>query len=955
MTYQNSFLDEVATYVVTKFPDLEDATIIFPNKRAGLFFTKILSQKIKEPRWMPKVTNLQDFIVGKAGYKLLDPLELNFRLHEIYRKYQDSEVQFDNFFFWGEMILRDFQEIDNHLVEADQLFTSVENQKELEDAFNYLDDQSIKIIQSFWSSFLPKATKTQEAFKATWRLLKPVYHENYSKLVREKVGYLGLIYREYNSKLGHTSKEQGPIVLAGFNALTKVEEAIFEKWIKYGDIHILWDADAYYMDRKEQESGLFLRSYRRKPIFKSTFRPNLPDRIKQPKSVIGKGVSLEVGQAKAMAEDLASLIKTKDFKEEKTVIILPNEYMLLPVLSSLPDGIKHVNITMGLPMSSSSVFTLIESLLSLQKKRKDSIRGVYFYYEDVQNVLSSPFLNGIEPVRITKLMDGINNKNLIYLSSSEIDLKSNLFKIIFEAADHPLAYLKSVIKYIIGFWKEDINELDKAFLLKFLDQIVQIEEFIPDTQEEVGYGFLIKLFQRMAKSLTLPFEGRPLLGLQIMGILESRNLDFDNVFILNLNEGNWPSNTALGSYIPYNIKKAFEMPVPEHKEAISAYLFYRLLQRSKMVRFYFNTVTDFNVNGEVSRYIRQLQFESSLEIDIKYVANPIKISTPRQIIIEKSDEIKQSLKKYIVNPDKWTPRLTPSALDTYLSCRLRFYFKYVMELYEPSKMQEELDPMVFGNILHDSMELLYRDFIKKQKRKVIGKGDFFYLSSGVGGAINQAFLKHYQIKNEKKFKYEGRNIIAAEILQKMVNQILKYDKSYAPFEIIGLETSTRDGYSINFPLKGLEKEVIVGLKGKIDRIDKKEGVVRIIDYKTGRDERVFDSIESLGDRQNKKRNKAVFQLFFYSMLFYQCSKESYLRIEPGLYNSRDLFGKNFGWQVGSKKEGPVTEFRIYLEDFNSVLNNILEEIFLTDQPFDQSEDDKNCNYCPYKGICNRGL
>ena len=501
--------------------------------------------------------------------------------------------------------------------------------------------------------------------------------------------------------------------------------------------------------------------------------------------------------------------------------------------------------------------------------------------------------------------------------------------------------------------------LELEFISSFYEQIDRLQVLVGERTFQMSYDFLIKLFRRMSRSLKVPFTGDPLGGPQVMGVLETRNLDFDNVIILNMNEDAWPAPPRRGSFVPYNIRKAFDLPVYEHQDAIYAYLFYRLLQRARSVHVFYNMVAEFNINGELSRLVQQLDFESSHTITRKVLANPIKVNPPLPISIDKNELVMQKLSRFLVDKEKWTPRLTPSALDTYLYCGLRFYFKYVEELYEPDELREELDPMVFGNILHDTMEILYAQFIKKQKRDVIEPNDFFWLEGGVDGAINKAFMQHYQVKNEKKFKLEGRNIIAGEIIRKTAIKILKLDQQYAPFRILGLETSTRGGYSVDYPITVEGTEQVVGLKGKIDRIDLKQGVVRVIDYKTGKDTKEFSSVHSLVDRENDKRNKAVFQVFFYCYLVRQTQDKTYDRLEPGLYNSRDLFDEAFSWRITQREpKTPPTEvldFDQYQDEFEEILTQVLLEIWDKNLQFKQVEDEKKCKFCPYKEICGRGI
>ncbi len=954
-----TFIGELSTKLLEDYGDeLDHLQVIFPNRRAGLFLRKELSRRIDRPIWMPGISSLEDFVVSNSGLQKVELLEAIFLLYEVYRKHQQKEESFDNFYFWGEMIIKDFEEIDQYLVNAENLFTSIKTQKELDEEFYFLDEKEKQIIQSFWRTFLPQASKNQQRFLATWKLLKPIYEEFRSVLLERKQGYGGLIYRHFLTGLqAGELKVDRHLIFAGFNALTACEEALIKHFVEEGRAEMFWDVDQYYLQDERQEAGFFLRKYRRDAVLGGTFGDELSSRINGQKTIHTVGISLEVGQAKAMAEHLSSLCRDKSFSPEETVIILPNEYMLFPVLHSLPEEIQKVNVTMGYPLQDTPVFSLLENLLLLQKTRRSNlVHGVSYYHKPITEILEHPLIRPIVGDEASAFIAEVRKRNLIFIYSDELPMNASILSRIFSEDTDALSYVLEILMMLHQEWSSRGKDLELEFISRYYQHILMLRELVGERKEHLSYDFLIKLFRRLARSLKIPFTGEPLEGLQIMGILETRNLDFKNVFILNMNESNWPATPNRGSFIPYNIRRAFDLPVFEHQDAIYAYLFYRLLQRSDNVWVYYNTVSEFNVNGEVSRFIQQLSFESDVKIDKQMLTYPIEITPSKSIVVSKTEEVLQKLNKYLVVDGEWSPRLTPSALDTYLYCRLRFYFKYVEELYEPDELQEELSPMVFGNILHDTMEILYRHLMKKQKRDIVDSNDFFGLEADIDGAVNKAFIQHYNVKNEKKFKLEGRNVIAAEIIKKTARQILEFDRRYAPFRIIGLESSTREGYKLDFPIEVDGQSMLIGLKGKIDRIDMRKGVVRVIDYKTGKDSREYSTLESLIDRADEFRNKAAFQVFFYSYLFYNTFQGEYERIEPGLFNSRDLFDDDFDWHIVQKmgrQTQPVMEFRDSVQGFEQILQRLLVELFDPNVDFDQVEDERKCKWCPYNGICNR--
>ena len=955
-----SFIGDLAEQLLKSYEDPRNLKVIFPNRRAGLFLQKELGKRIKEPIWLPQISSLEDFILARSRFKKIENFESVLWLYEVYLNHQEKGEALDKFYFWGEMIIKDFEEIDQYGVDADQLFTSIKSQKELDQEFYFLSEEDKKIITSFWATFLPKSSKNQDLFLETWKILKSLYAEYKSLLISKGKAYNGMIYANFlENLLKGDYTEEGKFLFVGFNALTTVEERILKYYIEQKGAKVLWDTDAYYLHDTSQEAGYFHRMYQKDNILGNTFKSQIPNHLAKPKSITAVGVSLEVGQAKALGENLSILMSKPHFKAENIVIVLPNEYMLFPVLHAIPKELKDINITMGFPLKDAPIYGLLESILMLQNMRKSTINDDIFYYGPVIAILEHPLIHASDMSNFKEFTDKIRKYNLVFISSKQISFNSPLLKLIFSKPENPLDYLLAILNKIREQLEIEKGDLEIDFINKYYQHIFQLREVLGAQVDLLSYEFLIQLFQKISRSLKIPFSGEPLKGIQIMGILETRNLDFEYVFILNMNENAWPAPPKTGSFIPYNIRRAFDLPTHEHQDAIYAYLFYRLLQRSREVVFYYNTVSEFNINGELSRLVRQLDLESTHLIKKKILTNPISLSFKKEISVKKNYFVMNRLSRFTTDfKTPYMSRLTPSALDTYLYCKLRFYYKYVAELYEEDQIKEELDALIFGNILHDTMEILYRQFMIVQKTNIVESRHFFWLKEGVNGAINEAFQKNYQIKGDnKKVMIEGRNIIAAEIIKKMINKILNIDKNYAPFKIIGLEAGTKEGFSIDFPLEINGRNHVIGLKGKIDRIDLKAGVLRVIDYKTGKDEKTFETLDSLIDRENINRNKSAFQIFFYSYLLQNRCKEPYERIEPSIFNSKQLFDDKFDWRLIKKEKGEsevkIQSFGKYSDGFEKILNKLLKEIWNTENPFDQTPDLKKCEFCPYNGICKR--
>ncbi|MEQ9425198.1 MAG: PD-(D/E)XK nuclease family protein [Cyclobacteriaceae bacterium] len=927
-------------------------TLVFPNKRAGLFFRRYLLQELKTSTISPKIYSLEEFILGFSNSQLADSLSLNFDLFEVYRKLNPQAESFDKFHYWGEMLLRDFEDIDQHLVDPKQIFKGVKDQKELEDNFRFLDPEHLKIIQSFWASFLPKASGQQVQFLRLWEILQKVYDEFKVKLKSRNEGYRGMLYREVLTLLEMKTKrwENGKLVFAGFNALTQVEEKIIEYFIKEAKAEIFWDLDPYYLNDDKQEAGFFLRKYRELAAFKDSFSVSEQSCITgNDKEVTTIGVPLKIGQAKVAGKLVA---EEQGLNDEKTVVVLADEGLLFPLLNSIPYNVSSVNVTMGFPLKNTPLYSLLQSLLELQQNVRENKDGtLYFYYQHVLAVLRHPYIIESYPEPVKQIGDLIEKYNKVYVGASWLIEFEQFFERIFIAVNE--ATLAPYIEDLLTALVKEGNSLENEYIHQFLKQARRLSDLVNSREIKLDLDVFLRLFRQIIQSTRLPFSGEPLKGLQVMGILETRNLDFDNVIVLSMNEGSWPADTRSSSFIPYNIRKAFELPTFDQQESIYAYLFYRLMQRSKRVWFLYNTEEDFNMNGEISRYVRQLEAESGLKINHQLLNIPVKVSPAEPIIIKKDEKVLNELKQFTMQIEK-PRRLTPSALNIYLDCRLKFYFRYITKMYEPEEVKEEIDPGSFGNILHLTMELLYGNYTEETGQNTVTSDNIVELRKQLPEVVEHAFRKHYGLVSEQDFKFEGRNIIARAIILKFANAILDKDTAYAPFDVIGLEAGEREGFSLELPI---DLNTTVALKGIIDRIDLKDDVVRVIDYKTGKDEKKGEDIHSLFDRDDKKRNKAVMQVLYYALMFQNGYPEMNQPITPGIYNSRELFSEEFDLKLKMLNEkgrySQVWDARPLLPEFESELSGLLREIFDPTIDFDQTDDVKKCRWCPYKGICHR--
>ena len=955
----SSFLSSVADHLLSNHSNhLGDCTVVFPNRRAGLFLKKHLSQKVDKPVWSPAAISLEDFLFTFSKTKKADPLTLIFELFEAFKTHQGQSEGFESFYFWGEMLLKDFEEVDHYLVNPEQLFTYVKDDRQLAEDFYFLDEEQEQIIKKFWQEFLPTSTKTQEQFVETWKILMPVYSTFKKRIKKEQIGYTSHVYRELVEDLERIDYNTNkPLIFAGFNALTPAEEILIKHFVSNFNAEVLWDLDAYYLKDTNQEAGDFLRRYAKDTILGASFPDPLPDKITKAKEVEVTGVSLEVGQAKLIGEEIDRL-KDAGAKKEEIVVVLPQDYMLFPVLNAIPERVDKLNVTMGYPLKDTPLFGLLEAAIELQEHSSLSPEnGLSFYHKPTIDILSHPYLYKEDKNPLDKLIHEIKKKNQIRVFQKEIqDIQSSILNTIFRqvgAEESLTSYLQQIIM-VLGNQVIERFGLEKEYLYHFQQLISRLSEILEKQTTNIDIKTFKGLFRKATRSVKIPFTGEPVEGLQVMGVLETRNLDFKHVLMLNMNEDIFPASQRTGSFIPYRIRKAFALPTFETQDAIYAYLFYRLFQHSQKLFFYYNMYADFGLSGEVSRFIRQIELESGLAVNRKKLSNSIQVNEIKPITIETTKEVLNKLSIYTdAVPEKDQRKLSASALNIYLDCSLKFYFRYVLRLFSGDEMSDDLDARHFGNALHRTLEYLYLDTMNEKGSRVIDENDFFRMENSIDGAMEKAFKEEFGMKGKKRFEFKDRNVVMAEIIRKFVKQVIQMDKQYVPFEIVSLEAE--DKYERFIAIEPNENLINVKLGADIDRVDKKGETIRVLDYKTGRDETEIGTFDNIFNPdvyyKFQAGRKAGYQTFFYAWL-YSSKYGQDKAIVPGLINIKQFFQSSFDFRLKTNGN-PISDARPYLQPFEKKMKELLIEIFSEETPFSQTEDLKKCVYCDFKGICER--
>ncbi len=942
-----SFLDKLSKQLYINYGnDISEICIVFPSRRAGLVYKQYFAKNLKEPLWLPDVFSIQDFIAKLSPVPVSDNLTLIFELYETYKQFS-SEESFDKFYPWGGMLLGDFDDIDKNLVETQYLFRILREHKEVEEDFE-LKISDIEEFYKFWQSFSSKElTDMQDNFINTWEITGKVYHLFRENLASKKICYEGMAYRRIYelTKTKELKLEWKKIIFAGFNSLNKAEEGIIRELINQGTAETFWDADEYYLNNKIQEAGHFLRrNFASLGVSNAQWIEN--NLLTSKKSIKIIGTPLKVSQAKVLGNELKNIGKNS---LDKTAVVLPDDSLMVPVLHSLPENIRSVNVTMGFSFKDSSLYSLLQLLKSLQGGKKGSGKSAAYYHKNVVQLLLHPYVKFTAPFEIYALVSQIKKKNIIYISRKRIleafsiqpEIISEIFTDI-DTAEKSLEYIYNIITLISNRLEESKSNtaFEMEYIFNFYTQLNHLSGVMNAYSTEMDRDTFWKLLLEVSGSVKIPFTGEPLEGVQVMGLFDTRLLDFENVFILSMNEGTMPKGNSGGSFIPYNLRRAFKMPTYEDEDSNSAYNFYRLLQRAKNVTLIYNTEPGELTAGEKSRFIMQLEQELAEENKNIYLENlilqtDVEIPKRKEISIPKSKDVLEAL--------QMEEHFSASRLAMYINCPLQFYFRTVVKLKEEDEVEEFFSGGGFGTILHQIMDMLYSSFAGK----TVDEKTISLLKNKLNNDYDNIWkdacskLPEYE---EFKSDIKGKNLLSKNIIKKLVEKILDNDLTEAPFKIVSLEREVTKEIKV----KSGESEYKIKLLGRLDRVEEKDGIQRIIDYKTGAVDKaklkknITD--ENIGLLFTDPAYKEKFQQHFYSSIYLEGNTRKKLKI--GIYPLRNLSG---GILFFDEDYIPQEILDLY----ETKLRELLVKIFDSSTPFAQTSDIERCKYCPYKSICYR--
>ncbi|MDR7209654.1 PD-(D/E)XK nuclease family protein [Flavobacterium piscis] len=908
-----SFLEKIASSIINDYSDrFSEIIIVLPNKRAKVFLIEELKSKITKTILSPNIISIEEFVQDMASVRSVDAIELLFEFYEVYLSVTEKQHQqsFELFANWAKTLLQDFNEIDRYLLEPSHVLS-------------YLKD--IEDIKK-WGIEVENKTKLLENYIDFWKLLPMYYDTLYVHLLNKRIGYQGLIYREAVNNLIHFSNSnlKNIFVFAGFNALNAAEEKIVQYLLATDQAKIYWDADQAFLNDPYHDAGLFVRRFKESwKYYKSNPFEWIVDDFSESKNIHVIGTPKTIGQAKLAGSIIENIIaENPETSLDKVAVILGEENLLMPVLYALPSTVGALNITMGYSGKNNPVQILIAKLFKMHTNTLSRKGESYvFYYKDVLDILTHPL---IEPYAKTNgVVRIINENNYTFITHQRLlELKGNenkLFDLLFQKWENGSVSVLENISILLLLIKENLSndneeeKIAKAFVYAIFKVINKLINYYSQHKHIDNIQTLYAIYKQVIEVAEVSFEGEPLNGLQIMGVLESRVLDFDTVIVTSMNEGKFPAGKSQNSFIPYDVKRELGLPTFKEKDAIYTYHFYHLLQRAKNIYLIYNTENDGLDAGERSRFITQLEVEKQPKHNLTFdIYNPVLPATAYQpIVIPKSEAVMERLREIAV------AGFSPSALTSYIRNPIDFYFQKILRIREIEEVEENIALNTLGTIIHETLKALYDPFVNK----FVSENDI----SNCFKLLDDEVLKQFKLIYKEGEIKKGRNLLAFEVAKRNIFNFLKMEfdslKNGDVFKIIALEkTFERELHHPELPFPVL-------IKGNVDRIELRNGKIRIIDYKTGKVDKTNVVLKSWKGLTRELKNDKIIQVLAYAFMFENEAGE--VPVEVGIISFKNLKSGflPFGFREDKQLNSTVTKeiLNSYLDEIVLLLNEILDD------------------------------
>ena len=945
-----TFLEYVAEDIISKYgTDLSRIAVVFPNKRAALFLNEHLARLAGQPVWSPAYITISDLFRQHTDLKTADPIKLICDIHKSFTKCTGIDETLDHFYGWGQLLLADFDDIDKNMADADSIFCNLKDIHELDD-ISYLDDEQKEMLKRFFANFSDDIeSELKKRFLSLWSHFGDIYHDYNRRLTEQGIGYEGAIYRKVASdETLHLKYDK--YLFVGFNLIQKVERVLFSRLMKEGKAKFYWDFDEYYMPTaRAQQSASVPNNTASFAAYLTDF-PNELDNtdrdiyanMGRPKRIRFISSPTENAQARFASN---WLLENERYKAgRKTAVVMCDESILLPIMHSLPPEADKVNITSGFPLAMTPVASLVMLLfdlytLGLRKK------GTAFNPHYLKKLMAHPYARHLQEVHL----NGVHSKG-VHLSQVHQEGSAAL-----------LQHIATLVKQVGIATKQEGDALTQESVFRMFTILNRLAALADSGDLLVDNTTLRRLVSQLVGAASIPFHGEPVIGVQIMGVLETRNIDFDNVLLLSCNEGNMPKGVNDSSFIPYSIRKAHGLTTIDNKVAIYSYYFHRLLQRAGDITIAYNNSTDNGHTGEMSRFMLQLLVESGQKIN-HYSLTAKNHPTPLMPKPIQKDEATLSKLQEIT-------RLSPSALNTYIRCPLAFYYQYIAHIQEPHPDPDTIDNRLFGNIFHRAAYLIYKDITDHSP--VIEKAHIqAYLSNRklLASVVDRAF------EEEECKTNNGLQIINREVIIEYITKLLKIDQQLCPFSILAMEEEAKVYTSLSFtiPSEGAlkggalvssapTKQYNLTIGGIIDRLDavtdKQTGKrrIRVVDYKTGNQpSSPIKNIDEIFDPNNirSKHSNYYLQAILYSLIVSRSKRWNPANhpVSPALLFIKQAPANHYDPTLCIDKH-PISDVTVYEEEFLTQLKHTLADIYSPDTPFTPTDDRKKCELCPYRMLC----
>ena len=953
-----TFLEYVAEDIIGKYgTDLSRIAVVFPNKRAALFLNEHLARIAGQPVWSPAYITISDLFRQHTDLKPADPIKLICDIHKSFTKCTGIDETLDHFYGWGQLLLADFDDIDKNMADADSIFCNLKDIHELDD-ISYLDDEQKEMLKRFFANFSDDIeSELKKRFLSLWSHFGDIYHDYNRRLTEQGIGYEGAIYRKVASEETlHLKYDK--YLFVGFNLIQKVERVLFSRLMKEGKAKFYWDFDEYYMPTaRAQQSASVPNNTASFAAYLTDF-PNELDNtdrdiyanMRRPKRIRFISSPTENAQARFASNWLLENDRYKAGR--KTAVVMCDESILLPIMHSLPPEADKVNITSGFPLAMTPVASLVMLLFDLYTlglRKKDTAFNPHY----MKKLMAHPYARHLQEVQLKEMNDvhlkGVHSKG-VHLSQVHQEGSAAL-----------LQHIATLVKQVGIATKQEGDALTQESVFRMFTILNRLAALADSGDLLVDNTTLRRLVSQLVGAASIPFHGEPVIGVQIMGVLETRNIDFDNVLLLSCNEGNMPKGVNDSSFIPYSIRKAHGLTTIDNKVAIYSYYFHRLLQRAGDITIAYNNSTDNGHTGEMSRFMLQLLVESGQKID-HYSLTAKNQPTPLMPkAIEKDETALSKLEEM--------SRLSPSAINTYIRCKLAFYYQYIAHIKEPDSDPETIDNRMFGNIFHRAAYLIYKDITDHSP--VIEKAHIqAYLSNRklLASVVDRAF------EEEECKTNNGLQIINREVIIEYITKLLKIDQQLCPFSILAMEEEAKVYTQLSFTtpsggaIKGgalvssaPTKQYNLTIGGIIDRLDaitdKQTGKrrIRVVDYKTGnKPSSAIKSIEEVFDPKNiaSKHSNYFLQAILYSLIVSRSKEWNAANdaVSPALLFIKQAATNDYDPTLCIDKH-PISDVTVYEEEFLTKLKETIADMYSPDAAFTPTDDRKKCELCPYRMLC----